>query len=276
MIFDTEAANPGAPALLGREPDAPAAPALPQQPIPDLYLVRTPEIIQRIFDGYTWRGRPGGGAATTDGVIDDPAAPTVYLTFDDGPIPGVTPWVLAELARYGARGTFFCVGENVERYPGLLDEVRAAGHAVGNHTHNHLDGWATDRDAYVRNVARCAEAVDSALFRPPYGRISPRKADALRRRDYEIVMWDVLSGDFDAELAPEQCLANVLDNVQPGSIVVFHDSLKAERNLRYVLPRALAALSARGYRFAAVGESSVLRPVARPAVRARREPAISA
>ena len=205
-----------------------------------MYLVRTPNFLQRLLSSYTWRGAP------TDKVV--------YLTFDDGPIPELTPWVLEQLARYDARGTFFCVGENVERYPDLLTEVTDAGHAVGNHTYNHLDGWCTDIAPYVDNVARCAGLVDSRLFRPPYGRLSPRKA-ALLRREYRIVMWDVLSGDFDPACSPAACLANVLDNVQPGSIVVFHDSLKSERNLRYALPRTLAALSAQGYRFEALGAS---------------------
>ena len=205
-----------------------------------VYLVRTPSVVQRLFPAYTWRGRHG---------VD---RPRVYLTFDDGPIPAVTPWVLEVLAAFGARATFFCVGENAERYPGLLADVRAAGHALGNHTHNHLSGWGTERTPYVANVRRCGEAIDSPLFRPPYGRLRPSQADDLRSRDYRIVMWDVLSGDFDADLAPADCLANVVDNVRPGSIVVFHDSLKAERNLRYALPRTLAHLAGEGYEFAAL------------------------
>lgn len=206
-----------------------------------MYLVRTPSVVQRLFPDYTWRGRAGQ------------SRDRVYLTFDDGPIPGVTPWVLGTLAAFGARATFFCVGENAERYPGLLADVRAAGHALGNHTHNHLSGWGTERTPYVANVRRCRQAVESPLFRPPYGRLRPGQADALRSRHYRIVMWDVLSGDFDPELAPEDCLANVVDNVRPGSIVVFHDSVKAEANLRYALPRTLAHFAKAGYEFAALG-----------------------
>lgn len=210
-------------------------------PIPiSVYLVRTPSFVQRCLSSYTWRG------AKTDRVV--------YLTFDDGPIPEVTPWVLEQLAAYNAAATFFCVGENVARHPELHARLLAEGHSVGNHTYNHLNGWSSDIQDYLANVARCAEVVDSKLFRPPYGRLSPRKAQLLQR-EYRIVMWDVLSGDFDPDLAPTDCLDNVLCNVQPGSIVVFHDSLKSERNLRYVLPRTLAALSARGYRFEAIEEA---------------------
>ncbi len=204
-----------------------------------LYLVRTPNFIQRFFSSYTWRGN------------DEHEEKVLYLTFDDGPIPEVTPWVLEQLARHDARATFFCVGENAERYPEILADLVDAGHAVGNHTHNHLSGWGTDHQPYIQNVRRCAEVIDSKLFRPPYGRLSPRKAQTLQRH-YRIVMWDVLSGDFDSALSPEECLANVLDNIADGSIVVFHDSLKSERNLRYVLPRVLSILSKEGYRFAAI------------------------
>ena len=205
-----------------------------------MYLVRTPTVVQRLFPDYTWRGRAGG------------ERPRLYLTFDDGPIPGVTPWVLETLAAYDARATFFCVGENAERYPGLLRDLEAAGHTLGNHTHNHLSGWGTERTPYVANVSRCAEAVDSPLFRPPYGRLRPSQAEDLRSRDYRIVMWDVLSGDFDADLSPADCLSNVIDNAVPGSIVVFHDSLKAERNLRHALPGVLAHYAGLGFEFAAL------------------------
>ena len=202
-----------------------------------MYLVRTPSFLQRLLPTYTWRGQH------TERVV--------YLTFDDGPIPEVTPWVLAQLAAYEAHATFFCVGENAARHPTILNDIRAAGHTVGNHTYNHLNGWNTDLHDYLDNVDRCAKVVESGLFRPPYGRLSPRKTFALQRK-YRIVMWDVLSGDFDQDLSPQACLANVLDNVNPGSIVVFHDSLKAERNLRFALPLLLAALRAQGYRFEAI------------------------
>jgi peptidoglycan/xylan/chitin deacetylase (PgdA/CDA1 family) len=217
-----------------------------------VYLIRTPKLIQRWFSGFTWTG--------------DYSDKRVYLTFDDGPIPGVTPWVLEQLAQYNAKATFFCVGENAERYPEVLQQVIAAGHSVGNHTHNHLSGWSSEVDAYVQNVDRCAEVIDSRLFRPPYGRLSPRKAQILQRK-YRIVMWDVLSGDFDQDINPLACLRNVLDNVKPGSIVVFHDSIKSEPNLRYVLPRTLEVLSNQGYTFSAIPQQK--RSNSLPAANAR-------
>lgn len=204
-----------------------------------MYLAHVPTIVQKLFGAFTWQGHAPGKR--------------VYLTFDDGPIPEVTPWVLDLLAAYDARATFFCVGENVGRYPALFARLRADGHAVGNHTHNHLSGWDTDVDAYLANVDACAHLVDSRLFRPPYGRLSLRKACRLRQ-DYRIVMWDVLSGDFDTSLTGRACVANVLDNVRAGSIVVFHDSLKAEPNLRYALPRVLKSLSREGFRFEALSQ----------------------
>lgn len=208
-----------------------------------MYFVRTPNFVQRIWSNFTWR----------DGV--ESPDPVIYLTFDDGPIPEVTPWVLDQLAKYDAKATFFCVGENAERNPDVLNQVVTQGHSVGNHTHNHLSGWSTDHLPYIQNVRKCAELIDSRLFRPPYGRLSPRKAQYLHRH-YRIVMWDVLSGDFDQDLSPENCLANVLNNVRPGSIVVFHDSLKSERNLRYALPRVLKVLTARGFQFKAIPQET--------------------
>ena len=204
-----------------------------------MYLAHTPTIVQKLFGLFTWQGQARGKR--------------VYLTFDDGPIPEVTPWVLDVLAEYDARATFFCVGENVGRYPTLFRRLLNDGHAVGNHTHNHLSGWDTDVDAYLANVDACADLVESRLFRPPYGRLSPRKAYRLRQ-DYRIVMWDVLSGDFDTDLTGRECTRNVLDNVRPGSIIVFHDSLKAEANLRYALPRVLGALHRQGYCFEALSQ----------------------
>lgn len=202
-----------------------------------MYLVKTPKVIQSLFPNFTWR------IPTRE--------KTLFLTFDDGPIPGVTPWVLEQLAEYDARATFFCVGENVRKHPEVFRAVVDAGHSVGNHTNCHLDGWATDNLPYFHDIRHCAHRVNSVLFRPPYGRIRPRQAQFLQRH-YRIIMWDVLSGDFDPHIKKEQCLSNVLDNVSPGSIVVFHDSLKAEDHLRYALPRALAELSERGYTFAAL------------------------
>jgi len=197
-------------------------------------LVKTPQFIQKLFPNFTWR------IPTNDKVI--------HLTFDDGPIPEVTPWVLEQLAQHDAKATFFCVGDNVRKHPEVLDMVRQAGHSLGNHTFNHLNGWLSDNMQYFLNVRRCAHALRSNLFRPPYGRLKPRQGDFLLRH-YRIVMWDVLSGDFDPEITAEQCLQNVLENARRGSIVVFHDSLKAWEKLQYVLPMVLAHFTSNGYRF---------------------------
>jgi peptidoglycan/xylan/chitin deacetylase (PgdA/CDA1 family) len=202
-----------------------------------MYFVKTPRLIQALMPSYTWH------VDTKDRFL--------YLTFDDGPIPEVTPWVLEILQQYDARATFFCVGENVQRYPVIFQQTLAAGHSVGNHTFNHLSGCSTDNIAYFHNIRRCARLVKSNLFRPPYGRIRPAQR-AFLERHYRIVMWDVLSGDFDPCISSEQCLQNVVLNAQAGSIVVMHDSLKSEKKLRYILPRILEYFSGEGYRFEAV------------------------
>lgn len=176
---------------------------------------------------------------------------SLYLTFDDGPIPEVTPWVLETLRGYAAKATFFCVGDNVQKHPEVFQQVVSEGHAVGNHTFNHLNGWKTDTGVYLENVAQCGQVLSSNLFRPPYGRLKSQQMKALKK-DFRIVMWDVLSGDFSPNLSAEQCLQHVLRHARPGSIVVLHDSLKAERNLKYVLPRVLEHFKAAGYRFEAL------------------------
>jgi len=176
---------------------------------------------------------------------------TIYLTFDDGPVPEITPWVLEQLAEYKAKATFFCVGENIEQNPDIFQQVIDAGHTVGNHTQNHLDGWTTDNLKYFHNARHCARLVKNDLFRPPYGHITPSQK-AFMERHYRIIMWDVLSGDFDENLAPDQCLLNVVNHARNGSIVVMHDSQKAEERLRYVLPRVLEHYAAKGFAFEAL------------------------
>jgi peptidoglycan/xylan/chitin deacetylase (PgdA/CDA1 family) len=209
-----------------------------------MYLVKTPQFIQSLFPQFTWR------IPTPEKVL--------YLTFDDGPIPEVTPWVLEQLDQYNAGATFFCVGDNIHKNPGVFEQVKAAGHAVGNHTFNHLNGWTTDNVPYFLNVRRCAHLVHSDLFRPPYGRLMPKQSEFLQRH-YRIVMWDVLSGDFDPGITKEQCLDNVLNHARPGSIIVFHDSIKAWDKLRYVLPKVLFSFSEQGYRFECMEEAGALK-----------------
>jgi len=202
-----------------------------------MYLVKTPKFIQDLFPNFTWR------IPTKEKIL--------YLTFDDGPIPEVTPWVLEQLDTYDAKATFFCVGDNVKKYPTIFDQVKKKGHAVGNHTHNHLNGWGTDKVAYFHNVSRCANIVESQLFRPPYGRLLPKQAQFLHRH-YRIVMWDVLSGDFDPKLSKQQCFKNVTNNAIAGSIIVFHDSLKAKDKLEYTLPKVLQYFREKDFQFEAL------------------------
>lgn len=202
-----------------------------------MYLVHTPQYVQALFPGFLWK--MGGNRKE------------IYLTFDDGPIPGVTPWVLETLKSYDAKGTFFCVGDNIRKHPDIYDRVLDEGHTVGNHTLNHLSGWSTENITYFHNIRHCARLVDTGLFRPPYGKIKPSQVQFLQRH-FRIIMWDVLSGDFDPDILPESCSQNVIQNAGPGSIVVFHDSLKAETNLKYALPKVLEHFAALGYSFQAL------------------------
>ena len=227
----------------------------------------------------------------------------IYLTFDDGPIPEVTPWVLEQLRKFSAKATFFCIGENIQKYPGLFQQIISEGHAIGNHTQNHLNGWRIPVEEYVKNVFLAEKAIEgdpgtsgklgverenktaargkrkeerginfsiqnskwkihlkkttnhkpqttnSKLFRPPYGKLTGRQAKQLRHQGYQIVMWDVLSRDYDAKVSASHCLKYILKNAASGSIIVFHDSLKAERNLRNVLSYVLQHYSKLEYTF---------------------------
>lgn len=199
-----------------------------------MYLIRTPKVISDLFPNFVWR------VPTQEKKL--------YLTFDDGPIPAVTPWVLETLQAYNAKGTFFCVGDNVQKHPEIFEQVIKEGHVVGNHTYNHLDGWATESIQYFHNIRNAAQLVNSPLFRPPYGRLKPKQTNFLQRH-YKIVMWDVLSADFDQNISPEKCLNNVISTARRGSIIVFHDSIKAEKRMKYALPRVLEHFAERGYTF---------------------------
>ncbi|RYY36135.1 MAG: polysaccharide deacetylase family protein [Sphingobacteriaceae bacterium] len=202
-----------------------------------MYLVKTPRLLKMLYPTLIW---------------DIPqAGRNIYLTFDDGPIPIVTPFVLNILKQYHAKATFFCIGDNVRKHPDIFANVKNDGHAIGNHTYNHLKGWKTDDEVYAENYLKADKLLDAPLFRPPYGRIKRSQIKALKavRPDINIIMWDVLSGDFDMTLKPELCLKNVMKHTRPGSIIVFHDSLKAFNRLEYVLPRALGLWKADGYSF---------------------------
>jgi len=202
-----------------------------------MYLVKTPSLLKKLYPDLTWNLNRDRHC--------------IYLTFDDGPIPIVTPFVLKTLKQYNAKATFFCIGDNVRKNPDVFEQVKANGHSIGNHTFNHLRGWDTPTDVYVDNFKQCDAQLHTSIFRPPYGRIKKAQIKALTslKHDLNIVMWDVLSGDFDVELEPEKCLRGVIKHTCNGSIVVFHDSLKAFPRLEYVLPLALEYWSKQGYEF---------------------------
>lgn len=175
----------------------------------------------------------------------------VYLTFDDGPIPEVTPFVLKTLRKYNAKATFFCVGENVKKHKDYFRQIVDDGHAIGNHTYNHIDGWKNKYSEYLENIDAGNKYIQSKMFRPPYGHITPTQIQKLRK-NYYIVLWSVLSGDFDSNTTPAKCLRNVLRYTKAGSIVVFHENKKAIPRLKYALPRLLEQFSKAGYRFEAL------------------------
>ncbi|MCE2790022.1 MAG: polysaccharide deacetylase family protein [Saprospiraceae bacterium] len=197
-----------------------------------MYLVKTPPLVRTLFPDYVWQ-------MPTDEKV-------VHLTFDDGPIPELTPWVLDVLHAYGCTATFFCVGENIQRNPDLYRRILQEGHATGNHTFHHLNGWHTETSEYLENVALCDDLMESTLFRPPYGKLKPFQAQALKK-EKTLVFWDVLSGDFDERISPEQCLENVMQNYEKGSVIVFHDNIKAKTKLEYVLPAFLRHLQEEGF-----------------------------
>jgi peptidoglycan/xylan/chitin deacetylase (PgdA/CDA1 family) len=203
------------------------------------YLVKTPWLIKKLFPRYLWNMN------NNEKVL--------YLTFDDGPHPTVTPFVLRQLKLYQALATFFCVGKNVAAFPALYQQLLDEGHRVGNHTQHHLNGWTTPDDLYLKDIAEASGYIDSNLFRPCYGRITSFQAKQLKAvmkgKDPVVVMWDVLSGDFDTSLTPQQCLSNVVFSAGPGSIIVFHDSEKAFPRLEYALPRVLHYFTEKGYTF---------------------------
>lgn len=207
--------------------------------------VRPPALLRLFWPGLLWRMNV--------------QERTLYLTFDDGPTPEVTPWVLDILAENGARATFFLVGRNAEQHSALLQRMRSEGHSIGNHTHSHVNGWSTPASHYIADAERAQAITGTRLFRPPYGRITRKQSAQLRKR-YDVVMWDVLSMDYDSRTTPEACLSNVLQCARNGSIIVFHDSIKAEQRLRFALPRALEAWRAQGYRFAALPENGIIAP----------------
>jgi peptidoglycan/xylan/chitin deacetylase (PgdA/CDA1 family) len=192
-------------------------------------------LLQYLTSGwFTWRVR------ATEKII--------YLTFDDGPTEELTPKILGTLEKYGAKATFFCVGQNVEELPQVYSLIVAGGHSIGNHTFHHLNGWKTGKSAYIADVSKGDSVIGSALFRPPYGKIKLSQARLLKKH-YRLIMWDVLSRDFDKRVSREQCLDRSIKGTRPGSIVVFHDNVKAAENMLYALPRYIEYFKQEGYRF---------------------------
>ena len=208
-------------------------------------FIHIPKWVQLVFKKYTWS--------------INTAQKELYLTFDDGPTPEITEWVLAQLEKYEAKATFFCIGKNIEAHPDIFEKTLAAGHSIGNHTYNHLKGWKVSTEEYLKNIQK-AEALLSnyslpnskRLFRPPYGKITRLQTKKIRAKNYEIIMWNVLSADFDTNTGKEKCLENVLKNSKNGAIIVFHDSLKAAENMKYTLPKLLDYYSNKGYAFKAI------------------------
>ena len=202
------------------------------------YTIKTPSIIQRIFSNYTWRFSSN--------------QKDIYLTFDDGPTPEVTEFVLDTLKEFNAKATFFCIGKNVKCHHDIYQRIINEEHAVGNHTFNHLNGFKTKNSVYIQNIKQASAHIHSNLFRPPYGKIKSSQAKALKKEGYKIIMWDVLSGDFDTAITSEKCFQNVINHTKNGSIIVLHDSIKAKEKIHDILPKLLASFSKKGYTFKAI------------------------
>ncbi|HEY5823698.1 MAG TPA: polysaccharide deacetylase family protein [Cyclobacteriaceae bacterium] len=202
-------------------------------------VFRTPFFLPWFYPQLTWR------IPSEEKII--------YLTFDDGPVPGPTEYVLDTLNRFNVKATFFCIGDNVRKNPDVFKRILSEGHRTANHTFNHLKGWSTELNTYVQNVRQCEEELNkhspvrSKLFRPPYGRIS--RSQIKKLTDFNIIMWDVLTHDYNKTISPQQCLTQSIKATRPGSIVVFHDSLKAERNMSYVLPKYIEHFLSKGFTF---------------------------
>ncbi|HWR33430.1 MAG TPA: polysaccharide deacetylase family protein [Chitinophagaceae bacterium] len=203
----------------------------------DHYLVKTPWWLKKLYPGCLW-----------DMQVKDK---TLYLTFDDGPHPTITTFILSELKKYNAKATFFCIGENVARYPDLYQKMIDDGHAVGNHTQYHVNGWNTRVEDYLRDIREARQFINSRLFRPPYGRMKREQMKQLMTGEDKmaIVMWNILAGDWDASVSPEKCYARIKNKITAGDIIVLHDSDKAWDRMSHILPRLLEDFSKSGFHF---------------------------
>lgn len=214
---------------------------------------KTPGFVKTLFPKFVWN------INTTKKEL--------YLTFDDGPTPEITEWVLQTLKEYDAKATFFCIGKNIESNPGIFQSILNEGHSIGNHTFNHLKGWKTKTKDYIGDVERTQDLINSkieirhssfeSLFRPPYGKFKSKQNNKLQKLGYKIILWDVLSYDWDKSVSEEACLKNIIPVAKEGSIIVFHDSVKASRNLKYALPKVLRYYSEKGYVFKALSKETL-------------------
>ena len=210
--------------------------------------VKTSKFIQKIFPKLIW---------------EYPSEEkTIHLTFDDGPTPEITDWTLDVLNKYNAKATFFCIGKNVEANPELFKRIVNDGHSIGNHTYNHLKGWKTKTKNYLDSIEKTAVVfksfnIETTLFRPPYGQIKPKQVKQLLQKNYDIIMWNILSLDWDKNTSKEKCLTNIINNTKSGDIVVLHDSVKASKNMMYILPKVLDYFSKQEYRFKRIPESNL-------------------
>ncbi|MDP5081935.1 MAG: polysaccharide deacetylase family protein [Winogradskyella sp.] len=206
---------------------------------------KTPGFVKTLFPNFVWN-------IHTD-------KKELYLTFDDGPIPEITEWVLQLLKDFNAKATFFCIGNNIEKYPDVFQQIINEGHVIGNHTYNHLKGWEHKEKVYTKDVLKTEAIIQNALseksrnlFRPPYGKFKNKQSKALLTLGYKIILWDVLSYDWDKSVPENACLNNIIAAAKEGSIVVFHDSIKASKNLKYVLPKVLEYFRDKGFTFKAL------------------------
>lgn len=199
-----------------------------------MVIVNPPKFVKALYSQLTWE------LPNNQNYI--------YLTFDDGPTPKITNWILDTLKSFGIKASFFCLGKNVMKYPAIFERILEEEHTIGNHSFSHLNGWKSKNEAYFGDFEKCQELIQSKFIRPPYGRITRSQAKYLNQF-YKIIMWNVLSGDYDKKITPEKCLSNVMNNTQSGSIIVFHDSLKAEQNLKYTLPKSIESLLKKGFHF---------------------------
>lgn len=210
--------------------------------------VKIPLVVKKMFPNYVW------DIPTNDKIL--------YLTFDDGPTPEITNWVLNTLKSFNAKASFFCIGKNIEAHPDIFHNILKDGHAIGNHTYNHIKGWKTKTADYLLDVEKTRAAIqlvtnnlpysNTPLFRPPYGQIKPKQGRELIKQGCKIIMWDIISFDWDKEISEATCLKHVITKSTPGSVIVFHDSLKASKNMQYALPKTLEYFSEKGYVFKAI------------------------